>query len=228
MVAPPLPVLLPALDKSPAASHARSMAFEPESSSPLDSLWQEYARVFRDWDDHTLARWLAQTLGQLEGRAWRLSHPLVGAYRLAAKIGHDRQIWSQRLATPPAAYAESSCCRAPLLPLLTRDVCAEGLICQHCNEILVPFDELPAGAREAIAAWARQYEPVHAVAHWDDRQRRRAGNYDDAFEHAAKQAEQLLALAGRELAPKLLDTYASVIWEDQDECLEVRPEDVAL
>ena len=24
------------------------MAFEPESSSPLDSLWQEYARVFRE------------------------------------------------------------------------------------------------------------------------------------------------------------------------------------
>jgi len=192
------------------------MAFEPESSSPLDILWQEYARVFRDWDDHTLARWLAQTLGQFEGRAWRLSHPLVGAYRLAAKIGHDRQIWFKRLATPPAGYAESPCCRAPYLPLLTRDVCAEGLICQHCNEILVPFDELPAGVREAIAAWAKQY------------QRRRVGNYDDAFEHAAKQAEQLLALAGRELAPKLLDSYASLIWEDQDECLEVRPEDVAL
>ena len=58
---------------------------------------------------------------------WRLSHPLVGAYRLAAKIAHDRQIWFKRLATPPAAYAESPCCRAPLLPLLTRDVCAEGL-----------------------------------------------------------------------------------------------------
>jgi len=204
------------------------MAFEPESTSPLDNLWQEYARVFRDWDDHTLARWLAQTLGQLEGRAWRLSHPLVGAYRLAAKIGHDRQIWFKRLATPPAAYAESPCCRAPLLPLLTRDVCAEGLICQHCNEILVPFEELPAGVREAIAAWAQQYEPVHAVAHWDDRQRRRSGNYDDAFEQAAKQAERLLAQAGRELAPKLLETYAALIWEDQDECLEVRPEEVPL
>ena len=47
-------------------------------------------------------------------------------------------------------------------------------------------------------------------------------------ENAAKQAEQLLSLAGRELAPKLLDAYASVIWEDQDECLEVRPEDVAV
>jgi hypothetical protein len=214
------------LDKSGPASHARMMAFEPEPTSPLDSLWQEYAGVFRDWDDHTLARWLAQTLGQFEGRAWRLSHPLMGAYRLAAKMAHDRQIWLKRLATPPAAYAESPCCRAPFLPLLTRDVRAEGLICQHCNEILVAFDDLPAEVREVISAWAQQYEPVHAVAHWDDRQRRRVKNYDEAYENAAKQAEQLLTVAGRELAPKLLETYPAVVWEDQDECLEVRPEDV--
>ena len=204
------------------------MAFEPESSSPLDSLWQEYSGVFRDWDDLTLARWMAQTLGQLEGRAWRLSHPLVGAYRLAAKIAHDRQVWFKRLATPPAAYGESPCCRAALLPLLTRDVRAEGLVCEHCNEVLVPFEDIPAELRELLAAWALQYEPVHAVAHWDDRQRRRAGNYDEAFENAAKQAEQLLSYAGRELAPKLLESYPAVIWEDQDECLEVRNEDVTL
>jgi hypothetical protein len=121
------------------------MAFE--SDSPLDSLWKEYGRAFQDWDDLTLARWLAQTLGQLEGRAWRLSHPLVGAYRLAAQIAHDRQVWFKRLATPPAAYAESPCCRAPFLPLLTRDVRESGLICQHCNETLVPFDEIPADVR---------------------------------------------------------------------------------
>jgi len=113
-----------------------------------------------------------------------------------------------------------------LLPLLTRDVRAEGLICQHCNEILVPFDELSAELREPLELWAKNYEPVHAVAHWDDRQRKRAGNYDAAYENAAQQTEQLLAFAGRELAPKLLDHYATVIWEDQDECLEVRPEDV--
>jgi hypothetical protein len=202
------------------------MAFEPDS--PLDSLWREYGRVFQDWDDLTLARWLAQTLGQLEGRAWRLSHPLVGAYRLAAQVAHGRQIWFKRLATPPAAYPESPCCRAPFLPLLTRDARAEGLICQHCNEILVPFDEIPADLRAAIESWANHYEPVHAVAHWDDRQRKRAGNYDAAYENAAEQAEQLLARAGRDLAPKLLDSYAAVVWEDQDECLEVRPEDVPL
>ncbi len=93
------------------------MAFESES--PLDTLWKEYGLVFADFDELTLARWLAQTLGQLEGKSWRLSHPLVGAYRLAAQLGHDRQIWQKRLATPPAAYAESPCCRAPLLPLMS-------------------------------------------------------------------------------------------------------------
>jgi hypothetical protein len=201
---------------------------ELPTSSPLDSLWTEYGRVFLAWDDLTLARWLAQTLGQFEGRAWRLSHPLVGAYRLAAQVAHGRQIWHKRLATPPAAYAESPCCRAPFLPLLTRDVKAEGLICQHCNEILVPFDELPAELRAIVEPWAKNYEPVHAVAHWDDRQRRKVGNYDNAYENAALAAEKLLAVAGSEIAPKFLDVYPAIIWEDQDECLEVRPEDVRL
>ena len=39
-------------------------------------------------------------------------------------------------------------------------------------------------------------------------------------------AERLLARAGGKLAPRLLDFYPAVVWEDQDECLEVRPEDV--
>jgi hypothetical protein len=112
--------------------------------------------------------------------------------------------------------------------LLTRDVRESGLICQHCNETLVPFDEIAEDVRTELDAWAKQYEPVHAVAHWDDRQRRRAGSYDAAYENAAKEAERFLARAGHELAPKLLNLYPTIIWEDQDECLEVRPEDVAL
>jgi len=202
-----------------------TMAFESES--PINSLFQEYGAVFQTWEDHALARWLAQTLGQLEGRAWRLSHPLVTSYRLAAQVAHQRQLWFQRLATAPAAYRESPCCRAPLLPLLTRDVRAEGLVCHHCNEILTPFEELPAAIRPELETWAREYEPVHAVAHWDDRQRRKSGNYDDAYENAAQQAIRLLHTSGFVLAPKLLETYAAVIWEDQDECLEVRPEEVS-
>src|SRR5437867_3587080 len=94
------------------------VAMAPDADSPFDLLWNEYSLAFREFDDLTLARWMAQTLGQLEGKAWRLTHPLLGAYRLAAQLAHERQIWLKRLATPPAAYADSPCCRAPMLPLL--------------------------------------------------------------------------------------------------------------
>jgi hypothetical protein len=198
----------------------------PSTDSPLDLLWKEYGLVFRDFDDLTLARWMAQTLGQFEGKAWRLSHPLLGAYRLAAQLAHERQIWFKRLATPPAAYGESACCRAPALPLLTRDVRDAGLICQHCNETLLPFEEIAEPIRRALESWAGAYAPVHAVAHWDDAQRKSAGSYERAFEKAAKDAERLLAQAGGKLARDLLESYPAVVWEDQDECLEVRPEDV--
>ncbi len=203
-----------------------TLVMPANADSPLDLLWKEYGLVFRDFDDLTLARWMAQTLGQFEGKVWRLSHPLLGAYRLAAQLAHERQIWFKRLATPPAAYTESPCCRAPVLPLLTRDIREAGLICQHCNETLVPFEEIPEPMRSQLEAWATRYAPVHAVAHWDDAQRKASGDYDRAFEQAAKEAEGLLAQAGHELAQHLLDSYPAVVWEDQDECLEVRPEDV--
>jgi hypothetical protein len=199
-----------------------------DPDSPRDQLWKEYSLVFREFDDLTLARWLAQTLGQLEGKVWRGSHPLLSTYGLAAQIGHDRQVWFKRLATAPQAYLESPCCRAPMLPLLTRDVRETGLICQHCGDTLVPFEEIPETVRPDLENWASQYAPVHVVAHWDDRQRKSAGNYDRAFEQAAKEAEALLSRAGGELAPRLLEFYPAVVWEDQDECLEVRPEDILI
>jgi hypothetical protein len=198
------------------------------ADAPLDLLWKEYSLGFRDFDDLTLGRWLAQTLGQLAGKTWRLSHPLLGAYRLAAQLAHEQQIWLKRLVAIPPAYSESPCCRAPMLPLLTRDVHEAGLICQHCSETLVSFEDIPAALRGECEAWAAEYGPVHAVAHWDDRQRKTAGDYDHAYESAAEEAEQLLAQAGRQLAPRLLEFYAAAVWEDQDECLEVRPEDVQL
>jgi hypothetical protein len=92
----------------------------------------------------------------------------------------------------------------------------------------VPLEDIPVEMRADIESWAAQYEPVHAVAHWDDRQRKSAGNYNRAYENAAEEAERLLARAGQQLAPQLLTFYPAVIWEDQDECLEVRPEDVGL
>ena len=198
------------------------------SDSALDKLWKEYGLVFRDFDDLTLARWMAQTLGQLQGRSWRLSHPLLGSYRLAAQLAHQRQVWLKRLANPPPAYLEAPCCRAPFLPLLTRDVKEAGLICQHCNETLVPFDEIPEPARQELGDWATEYEPVHAVAHWDDAQKRAAEDYDEDFEDAAEVAEQLLERLGHRIAPLLLEHYPAVVWEDQDECLAVQPEDFGL
>src|SRR4051812_42220268 len=198
------------------------------SESPMDRLWKEYAAVFQDFDDLTLARWMSQTLGQLAGRAWRLSHPLLGAYRLASQLGHDRQIWFKRMATAPPAYQEASCCRAPLLPVFTRDIMDAGLTCQHCNETAVVFEELPEELQEPIKSWAEQYAPVHRVAHWDDAERKQAGNYDGKLEDAALKAEQLLVRAAKNIVPRLLDHYPAVVWEDQDECLEVRPEDIEL
>lgn len=202
------------------------MANTPESG--FDRLWKEYSAVFRDFDDLTLARWMCQTLGQLEGRVWRLSHPLLGAYRLAAQVGHDRQIWFKRLATPPAAYQESPCCRAPLLPLLTRDVLETGLVCQHCGDTCVPFDEIPSELQPEIRTWAEEYAPLHAVAHWEDAQRKQARDYDAKLEEAARDVERCLGVAEKQIMPKLLEHYPAVVWEDQDECLEVRPEDIEL
>ncbi len=201
---------------------------EEEADYPLDRLWKEYAGAFGDFDDLTLARWLAQTLGQLQGRTWRMSHPLLGAYRLGAQLGDDREIWQKRLVNVPHPYTESACCRAPMLPLVTRDVRESGLICQHCSETLVPFDEIPAVLQPELSAWAAAYAPVHQVAHWDDRQRKGARNYDQACEAAALESERLLAQLGTHIAPKLLEFYPAVVWEDQDECLEVRPEDIPL
>ena len=197
-----------------------------DADSPFDLLWKEYSQVFRDFDDLSLGRWLAQTLGQLQGKVWRLSHPLLGAYRLGAHIAHEKQVWLKRVAAPPAGYVESPCCRAPMLPMLTRDVNEAGLICQHCSDTLVPFEELPTAVQKELETWATKYRPVHEVAHWDDRQRKTAGDYDRAYENAAREAEKLLAHAGKTIAPSLLDFYPAVVWEDQDECLEVRPEDI--
>ena len=115
-----------------------------------------------------------------------------------------------------------------MLPLVTRDVRDAGLICQHCNDTLVPFDEIPETVRSDLEIWAEQYAPVHAVAHWDDRQRKSAGDYEHAYDNAAKEAEALLSRLGTQITPKLLELYPAIVWEDQDECLEVRPEDVLL
>lgn len=193
-----------------------------------DRLWKEYSLAFKDFDDLTLARWLAQTLGQFQGRPWRYSHPLVGSYRLAAERAHQSQIWLKRLANFPSGFVPAACCRAPMLPLFTRDILQCGLICQHCSETLVPFEELPADLQKDVQRWADDYSAVHAVAHWDDQQRRKVADYDEACDDAADRAEELLIFAATQLIPRFLDHYPTIFWEDHDECLEVLPEDIVL
>ncbi|HZM03888.1 MAG TPA: hypothetical protein VFC44_12825 [Candidatus Saccharimonadales bacterium] len=198
------------------------------AESAPDRLWKEYSSAFEDFDDTTLGRWLAQTLGQLEGRAWRFSHPLIGAYRMAAEVAHRRQIWLKRLASPPSAFIQTSCCRAPTLPLFSRDILNSGLICQHCSETAIPFEEIPDALQPAVRNWVDSYAPVHAVAHWEDAERKKVANYDQACDEAALEAETLLAYAGGQLLPRFLEFYPAILWEDQDECLEVLPEDIIL
>jgi hypothetical protein len=43
-----------------------------ESESPFDSLWQEYARVFQDWDDLTLAPWSRKAPGKFTNNQWQM------------------------------------------------------------------------------------------------------------------------------------------------------------
>jgi hypothetical protein len=195
-------------------------------SEPADKLWEEYKRPFTQFDDITLARWLAQTLGQFEGRVWRMSHPLVSAYRAAAELGNDRDIWHKRIATVPPGFTLAECCGAPLLPLFTRDVLNTGLVCQHCGATAVEFEDIAKGLRNKIEPWAEEYGNIHAIAHYDEGQMRSAGNYDDLFEKAATQAEEQLAVAARDIFPEFLEYYPALIWEDQDECLEVEPKDI--
>lgn len=200
---------------------------DSEEESPLKRLLSEYQAALGDFDDLTLARWMCQTLGQLDGKAWRMSHPLVGTYRLCAELAHARQIWHKRLVSPPGGYVQAPCCRAPSLPLLTRDVTEAGLICSHCSATLIPFEEIPEPAKSRIDRWAENYAQVHAVAHWDQ-DRQSQPEYRSDFEAAARKAESLLKEAGVRVAPMLLEYHPAVIWEDHDECLEVNPEDIRL
>jgi hypothetical protein len=198
---------------------------QPHSDSPVDRLWREYAKAFREFDDLTLARWCAQTLGQLHGRAWRMSHPLVASYRLAAQVSHERGLWMQRLVNVPLGYTLAECCNSPLLPYLTRDSVDHGLCCIHCNETAIPLSSLPATMVTAIREWGERYAQFHEVAHWEEKRTRLPG-YEKKFEEAAQHVEQLLAIAAEDLVPQILEQCPALIWEDQDECLEVRPEDV--
>lgn len=196
--------------------------------NPADHLWRQYGDMFQRFDDLTLARWLVQTLGHFNGGLWRYSHPLVGAYKLAAQTGHQRQIWLKRLVDFPNPFTTAECCRSPLLPLVTRDVVESGLICMHCNETALPLTELPEELQSPLKQWSKGYGKIHRVAHLEGTERESIENYDEALDDAAERAAELLKQAVSRVFPRLLEVFPTVVWEDHDECLEVRPEDLVL
>ncbi|MEE2948244.1 MAG: hypothetical protein VX392_07985 [Verrucomicrobiota bacterium] len=189
-------------------------------------LWSQYSQVFVEMDDLSLARWMAQTLGQFSGQVWRLSHPLMLTYELAASAAYERQVWLKGMAIIPSGYMPAGCCRAPLLPVFSRDVLNTGLLCKNCNEMCVAFDDLPEELKPRIEKWATEYDTAHAIAHWEEDNIKLPPDYEQVLEMAAQTAVGLLADAGTGLVPALLEFYPAVAWEDRDECLEVLPEDI--
>ena len=199
-----------------------------EPMDPFNLLLDEYAQTFRAWDDERLLRWLVQTLGQLYGEIWRLSHPLVMACRLAGGVAYERQLWLRGHVLWPEDYPRSTCCQAPLTPLFTRDILHSGLLCLHCNQTAVPFEQLPRRIQAEIRQWARAYQEIHAVAHWPEEQRRQVDDYEEVYEQAASEAEEMLRAVRLQILPRLARRFPILIWEDSDECLDVWPEDVLL
>ena len=138
-------------------------------------------------------------------------------YRLAAMVGHDRQIWHQRLVKPPIDFPRRML-SGTVVPDGDAGCLKNGLICFHCNGTAVPLDLEDESLRKG---WLNGLKIIQAygVAHWDETRRNSHVNYEQAFEDAAQQSEQLLAYQGVELAPALVEFFPAVIWEDQDECL---------
>lgn len=197
-----------------------------EPNDPADRLWKEYVKLFDRFDDYSLARWMVQTLGHFNGELWRYSHPLVGAYKLAAQVANQRQLWLKRLVEIPSPYTVASCCRSPLFPLATRDIAESGLICLHCNETALELDDMPSEIRRCLKAWSTEYGEIHHVAHFDKAERASVKNYNLAVEEAAQDAIRLMIKAVEEVYPLLLEPCPAMVWEDHDECLGVRPEDL--
>jgi hypothetical protein len=195
---------------------------EPSTNNGPEHLWKEYSHPFCDMDDLTLGRWLSQTLSQFQDRTWRLSHPLVNSYRIAAKVAHDRQLWLKRLANFPPKLRTADCCRAAAVPVFTRDVAESGLICFHCQETLLPLEELTL--EKEIRSWAERYQEAHSVAHREEKEQ--GSNYSQEFSTAKTTVQRLFREAQEKFFSSLQEDFSILVWEDQDECLQVMPEDI--
>ncbi|MFQ3670704.1 MAG: hypothetical protein SNJ84_04525 [Verrucomicrobiia bacterium] len=199
-----------------------------EDREALDRLWEEYRLFFDGFDDPTLARFMAQLLGQMNGGIWRGSHPMSGLLRLAAQTCHQRGLRIARHARVPEGYEAAVCCGAPMVPLFTRDVLERGFICPFCDGTVRGVDDLPDDAQQRVRSWAEQYGELHEVAHWDERQRAASGDYEEVFNRAAQRGTEMWIELVEQVLPMLVpEVFPTMIWEDHDECLDIRPEDMA-
>ncbi|MDD2708983.1 MAG: hypothetical protein PHV34_13435 [Verrucomicrobiae bacterium] len=189
-------------------------------------LWQEHAKALRTWDDLSLMQWTNQVLCQLHERSWRASHPFVMSYRLALTVIQQRDLWSRRLVSMSSHYQPAECCGAPSIPLVSHDICKYGLYCSNCGTELAELAGFPPGIVKTFNAWGAAYETYHQVAHWPDDKRRKKDDYEAAMETAREKALPLLSQLGFSLAPRFLEFYPAVFWEDGDDCLDIIPEDL--
>ena len=113
-----------------------------------------------------------------------------------------------------------------MVPVFTRYVLSSGLMCHQCGETAIEFADIPEVLKPGTQSWASEYAGIHEIAHYDEDRLRQIADYEQMFEQAATDAETFLAMAAKELLPKFVEYYPAVIWEDQDECLEVEPKDI--
>jgi hypothetical protein len=105
-------------------------------------------------------------------------------------------------------------------------VAEDGLICETCGNSAIALAELPDELRDPLQEWAARYARVHQVAHWTEEERARCRDYDKAYQEAAEKAETLLLELSEQILPIALDYLPAIVWEDHDECLDVRPDDI--
>jgi len=82
--------------------------------------------------------------------------------------------------------------------------------------------------RAEVEGWAARYAPVHAVAHWMIASAKAPATTTTPTRKPPPRRKGCLASPERTSPPKFLEFYPAAVWEDQDECLSIQPEDIEL
>ena len=73
--------------------------------------------------------------------------------------------------------------------------------------------------------WAEDYSSIHGVAHWDETRRTITRITNKLLRMPLSKANNCSPTKVSNWRPAG-GVFPAVIWEDQDECLQVRPEDI--